>query len=563
MDTPSAARQASEPQFEWLRTFLNGFIRQMLTSCLALIVSFGLAFLLTPWARSLARRVGLVDRPDGGRKTQREAIPVGGGLVVLGSVILTLIAVWLVIPWDMATSTVGELWLPGLLIAAVSICLLGLADDFGRLRGRHKLLGQLVVVGIVIASGVVVERIECFGLSVEMGLLAIPFTACMLLGAINSLNLIDGMDGLLCCVGAIICLSLAAMAALGGRWETAVVTLALAGALLGFLRYNFPPASIYLGDAGSMLIGLVIGVLAIRSSLKGPATFALTAPTALLAIPLFDTAAAILRRKLTGRSIYTTDRGHLHHCLLRLGWGTRRTLFLIACFCIMTALGALGSMALKNEMLAVVSAVTVIGILVAGRLFGHGELRLLVKRVSAIGSSLMHFPIQGQGRGYEVHLQGNILWCELWSDLQAQCDELGLQRLQLDVNLPALHENYHANWNQTGDSTSSIEEKWRAEIPLSVRGRVFGRIAVTGQRDERPIWQKIATLSRVSEEFADAHHLFNGVNGDRAHANGVAGPHRNGAMSSTAAAETEVETLALRDSALTSPVGAGERLVHE
>src|SRR5439155_5894298 len=119
-----------------------------------------------------------------------------------------------------------------------------------------------------------------FDWHVELGLLAVPFTLFWLLGAINSLNLIDGMDGLLSSVGLIVTLAMAAMAVLGEQWMAACVAVALAGALLGFLRYNFPPASIFLGDSGSMLIGLVIGALAIRSSLKSPATVALAAPVA-------------------------------------------------------------------------------------------------------------------------------------------------------------------------------------------------------------------------------------------------------------------------------------------
>src|SRR5215472_9997611 len=126
----------------------------------------------------------------------------------------------------------------------------------------------------------------------------------------------------------------------------------------------------FLGDSGSMLIGLVIGVLAIKSSLKGPATVALAAPAALLIVPIFDTTAAILRRKLTGRSIYSTDRGHIHHCLLRYGWGTRRTLLLVSCFCLLTAGGALASRIFQKDLLALLSAVGVVAILIAGRLFG-------------------------------------------------------------------------------------------------------------------------------------------------------------------------------------------------
>src|SRR5262249_13889999 len=152
------------------------------------------------------------------------------------------------------------------------------------------------------------------------------------------------------------CLALGAMAALQGQWAAAAVAAILAGALLGFLFYNFPPASVFLGDCGSMLIGLAVGVLAIRSSLKAPATVALAAPTALLILPIFDTTAAILRRKLTGRSLYTTDRGHLHHCLLRSGLSNRRALLAVAGLCLVTAVGALASLAWNNEALALLSA---------------------------------------------------------------------------------------------------------------------------------------------------------------------------------------------------------------
>src|SRR5207302_10702498 len=120
-----------------------------------------------------------------------------------------------------------------------------------------------VAVGIVLATGVVVQKIRVLGFDIELGLLAYPFTAFWLLGAINSLNLIDGMDGLLGCLGTIIVLAIGVMGAVSDHWVPAAVAFALAGALMAFLCFNFPPASIFLGDCGSMLVGLVIGVLAI------------------------------------------------------------------------------------------------------------------------------------------------------------------------------------------------------------------------------------------------------------------------------------------------------------
>src|SRR5205807_323940 len=218
-------------------------------------------------------------------------------------------------PWQ---GTLGDRWLTfaGLAAAACVIAAVGVLDDYRGLRGRHKVAGQLLAVGIVMACGVWFRSVSLFGPPTELSWwIAYPLTAFWLLGAINSLNLIDGMDGLLGSVGGIICASLAVMAFLNAQYQASIIAIALAGSLVGFLWYNFPPASIFLGDCGSMLIGLVVGVLAIESSLKGPATVALAVPAALLVIPIFDTSTAILRRTLTGRSIFTTDRGHLHHCL--------------------------------------------------------------------------------------------------------------------------------------------------------------------------------------------------------------------------------------------------------
>ena len=160
----------------------------------------------------LASRYGLVDRPDGWRKIHATAIPVVGGIPVLLSC-TTVLVLALLLPSDLQktlTEHSGELW--WLLLAALVICAVGLADDLGLLRLQHKWLGQVLAVGILVASGLVVKRIQLFGWRCELGLLAVPFTVFWLLGAINSLNLIDGVDGLLSSVGVIICLAMAAMA---------------------------------------------------------------------------------------------------------------------------------------------------------------------------------------------------------------------------------------------------------------------------------------------------------------------------------------------------------------
>jgi len=254
-------------------------------------VSLVSSILLTPLVRALASRYGLTDKPDQRRKLHGQTIPVAGGLAVLLASLATLFIMLAadLCPWSEQFYQQASQWL-GLAGAAIIISCVGVIDDWGYLRGRHKLIGQVLAITVLVSTGLVVKTVRLAGLELELGILAIPFTAFFLLGAVNSLNLLDGMDGLLSTVALIVTLAFAGMAAMSGdREATACVAVTIAGALLGFLRYNFPPATIYLGDTGSMLIGLVIGSLAIRSSLKGPATVALAAPLAILAIPILDT----------------------------------------------------------------------------------------------------------------------------------------------------------------------------------------------------------------------------------------------------------------------------------
>lgn len=473
----------------------------MTTLLFVFSISFGTCLVLTPLIRTLASRYGLVDHPDGGRKMHAQGTPVAGGLAVLVSGALAILA-----GFQLPTALHDHLTqhadgLLGLFAAAVVICAVGVVDDFSVLRGRQKLLGQVVAVGLVMGSGLVVRTVRLFDWEVDLGLLAVPFTLFWLLGAINALNLLDGMDGLLSTVGLIITMAMAVMAVIGNHWASACVAVGLAGALLGFLRYNYPPASIFLGDSGSMLIGLVVGTLAIRSSLKGAATVALAAPLAVLTIPILDTVAAILRRKLTGRSIYTTDRGHLHHCLLRRGLSNERVLLWVACFCLLTVIGALASVALKSEMVALLSASAVIGILVATRLFGYAEFVLVRQRVASIAFSFLRRRANGEAHQTEVRLQGSADWRELWQAVTACAVQLDLQTVRLNVNAPALHEGYHARWDRLGEAEDETH-LWRAEIPLTTpHGQTVGRLEVVGRQTQEPIWQQLATVARLVEDF--------------------------------------------------------------
>lgn len=474
----------------------------MATEWLLVLAAGGVCGLVfTRFCRDVAGRIGWLDAPDNQRKIQARAVPVSGGVGVLLATLVALTVAAILSPTVAAALVADPRTSITLLIAAVLLTVIGLADDRFNLRARHKLLGQLLAIMVLIGSGpFLIERVSLFGWAVELGVLAVPFTIFWFLGCVNALNLIDGMDGLLGTVGFIALVSLAVMAGMTGNLFTVAVALALAGALAGFLWFNLPPASVYMGDAGSMLIGLAIGALAIPASLKGPATVALCAPVALLVLPMVDTSAAVIRRKLTGRGIATADRGHIHHVLMRHGLTVRRVLALVAGLALMAAAGALASTALQNDLFALVAVVGVVITLLATRLFGNAEYLLIRKRIGATVRA-MRGGADGPAFELAVRLQGTADWDQVWQDLTGCAAQLNLQTVGLDVNAPVLHENYHARWDRT-DRTGSLPAEahlWRLEIPLFSHGTPIGRLTVTGGRDDEPISDKMTILSKIIE----------------------------------------------------------------
>lgn len=446
----------------------------LLMGAIATIVSIP----LTHMVATVAHRWGFVDKPDGHHKSHKTAVALGGGLAIFMAAGVTF-AVEYVSSSRLQESLEGDKpFLAGLLLAGAWIVGLGLIDDRYGMRGRYKLLGQTVAALMVIVSGLEIEAFTLFGNRIELGPFSVPFTLFWLLGAINSLNLLDGIDGLATTIGIILCAAITVMAMWIDQASIAIVAAVFGGAMLGFLRFNFPPASIFLGDAGSMLIGLVVGSLAIGASLKGPATVAMAAPMAIWALPMFDSFIAILRRKLTGRSIYATDRGHLHHRLMaRFGKNTR-VLAVVAICCAVTCAGAVLSMLMQNDLLALVSVVLVICILVATQLFGHVEFVMLTSRLKSLGSGLMRTSGNKGASNSSFRLQGTRQWDLLWQSLTEHADKLQLIEVKLDINLAAIQEGYHASWRRR--TSAERRELWRTELPLFLNNHVIGKLSICG-----------------------------------------------------------------------------------
>ncbi len=348
-----------------------------ITFALTLVASLA----LTPLARFAALRLNAVDAPDGLRKLHARCVPLWGGVAVYVALLIGLT----LIQWTGIADAAGLGELSTILIFATGfVCLLGCVDDSWDLNPKFKLLLQIVSVLPIVAAGYYIDRVVIFSTPIELGSFGIPLTVLWLVGCINALNLLDGMDGLAATVGLSTAAMMAVIATAMGHHHVAIIAVALAGALAGFLVYNLPPASIFLGDSGSMSIGLMVGILGIQGSLKTTATLSLTVPAVVLSIPMLDTALAIVRRRLLGKPIDAPDRGHIHHRLLDKGLSTWQALCIIGALVLATGGAATAATIFRNDALAWIAVLTVLVVMVRMRALGHYELSLVKLRVASL-----------------------------------------------------------------------------------------------------------------------------------------------------------------------------------
>jgi UDP-GlcNAc:undecaprenyl-phosphate GlcNAc-1-phosphate transferase len=306
-------------------------------------VAFAAALVLTPLCRNLAIRLGVLDHPDHNRKTHPRPIPRIGGVPIVIAYLVSF-AILLLLSLQGGNIVRGHLGLVWRLFpAAALVFATGLLDDLFGLKPWQKLLGQLGAAVLAFAAGVHFTGIAGYHFPIW---LTLPATVLWLIGCTNAFNLIDGVDGLAAGVGFFATLTTLMAALLQHNVPLALATAPLAGALLGFLRYNFNPATVFLGDSGSLLIGFLLGCYSLLWSQKSATILGMTAPLIALSIPLLDTGLSIVRRFLRHQPIFGADRGHIHHRLLARGLTPRRVVLLIYGLCgISAGLSLLASVA--------------------------------------------------------------------------------------------------------------------------------------------------------------------------------------------------------------------------
>ena len=278
------------------------------------LIAFGIVVLLTPAVGGMARLLGVVDAP-GGRRLNKRPIPRLGGLAIFLGILVPSLAF---------LSLDGEM--RGIVLGAAVACVVGAIDDFRGLDPLPKLGGQIAAASIPVAFGVWIDHFTFpfLGVADLPAWVGMPLTVVWIVAVMNMVNFLDGMDGLAAGVCAISGLTFAILALSLGKVDAALLSAVVAGACIGFLRHNFFPARIFMGDSGALVLGFTLATVSISGLLKTASTVVLFLPLLVLAVPIIDTSFVVAKRLKYRQPISTPDRSHLHHRFMNIGFSQRR-----------------------------------------------------------------------------------------------------------------------------------------------------------------------------------------------------------------------------------------------
>jgi UDP-GlcNAc:undecaprenyl-phosphate GlcNAc-1-phosphate transferase len=336
----------------------------------SLLVAMGVTWMATPGVIRLAGWLGAIDLP-GGRKTHSSPVPRIGGLAVYLGFLAGMAFAAFATGNLLTIPQTGVYW-RGLAFAASGLLVIGLIDDLSGLRYYWKFAAQILAAIYVWNCGFRIETIShpLGAGQLDLELLSFPLTLLWIVGITNAVNLIDGLDGLAAGIALITTVAVAVIALARGQLGVTAAAVALAGSLIGFLRFNFNPARIFLGDSGSMFLGFVLAVTSVRGSQKGPTAVAILVPLLVLGLPLVDTGLAVVRRLIRlsreGRSeengirymlgnlnqVFLPDRGHIHHRLVDLGLSQRGAVLTLYVVGLLFACAAFALVLLKSLFIA-------------------------------------------------------------------------------------------------------------------------------------------------------------------------------------------------------------------
>lgn len=343
----------------------------MTTLLFIFLLSLILSLTLTPLAGKIGSCFGAMDRP-GERKVHNIPVPRSGGIAIfIALMISTIISSFL--NTNVSNLLVMNERVLFMIAGGALVFSIGLIDDFRRLSPWIKLLFQIIGASLAFYGDLRIEGVNIFNTFITFGFLSYFFTVFWFVLFINAVNIVDGLDGLAGGIAVFASLVMVILAILADDLLTAIFFSALAGSVLGFLRYNFNPASIFLGDGGSYLLGYSIAAFSIIGNVKSQIGVALMMPLLALGIPLFDTLLSPIRRFVLGKKIFSPDAKHFHHRLLDMGLTTRRAVWLIYMITLFLSLAALVMVNVRDERAGLFLIVLSAGAFVFVRKLGYFE----------------------------------------------------------------------------------------------------------------------------------------------------------------------------------------------
>lgn len=406
------------------------------------LASCAFSLLLTPLVRNLAWRFGLVDQPNQRRKIHVAPTPRMGGVAIFVSV-LCAYALLLVVRLSSGHIVWQDLPFVTRLTPAIAIVFLaGLIDDIVTLSPWIKLSAQLIAAVYAWFCGIHVSALAGYSF---VGLVGFLVTLFWIVLCINAINLIDGLDGLAAGISLFAMLAMVASSLLTHNYPMALAVVPLAGALLGFLRYNFHPASIFLGDSGSMTLGFLLGCFGAVWSEKSTTLLGLTAPLLVLAVPILDVAIAVARRFLRGRPIFSADRAHIHHKLLALGLAPRNVGLVIYGIC---GIGAAASVLVtichdryRGFALVLVCLAAWLGL----QYLGYSEFNIVGRMVfGGVFRSMLSAQLALEQFEHEIREKRSYQQC--WDSLCRACPQFGFSGALSDIDDAVHRWGFDAGW---------------------------------------------------------------------------------------------------------------------
>ena len=440
----------------------------MITDFVAFLLALMVGAVLTVLVRNGAVRLGWYDQAKSSRKVHARPVPRLGGVAIVLAFNAPITALLFVDSGVALILRQQRDLILGLYLGGFAIAALGLYDDLYGAGAKLKFSVQTAVALVLYAIGFRIETLSWpFGPQLALGVLALPFTVLWIVGVINAINLIDGLDGL---AGGVALFAVATNFILAFSRHDVLVSLAMAalgGAVLGFLIFNFNPASIFMGDTGSMFLGFVLAAIAVKTSTKSGTTVAMLVPIIALGLPIMDTFVAMTRRALLGRSLFDADKDHIHHRLMsRLQLSHRSAvlvLYGVCCLFALTALGLAYANGVQSAMLLVaVSAV----VFVLMRKLGYLDLREGpgAARIRKRNVQLRHLL-----REVVRNVQASANLSDLWNSIRPVAEEFGVARFELRIHEAAGARREGALFETERDGGTSFPVEARVELSLGER----------------------------------------------------------------------------------------------